>query len=118
MKENDLIDRTFEFAVSIIKYLRTLGYTDELKVIKHQLIKAATSVGANYEEAQGASSKIDFAHKVKIVLKEAREANYWFRLLKALDYSGSTLDELLQESKELKNIFGAIVVKSTINRTA
>ena len=68
-------------------------------------------MGANYEEVQGASSKADFINKVRIVLKEAREINYWLRILIALEYNSETLEKLLQESKELKNIFGAIVLK-------
>lgn len=85
----------------------------ELRVIKNQLIKSATSVGANYEEAQAGASKADFTNKVKIVLKEARECNYWLRMLRALGYECSEQDLLLQESKELKNIFGVIVLRAS-----
>lgn len=111
MKENNLLDRTFDFSVNTLKFLRTLPSNDELKVIKYQLIKSSTSVGANYEESQGASSKADFNNKIRIVLREARESNYWLRIIVALDYKSDTLQTLLQESKELKNIFGAILLK-------
>lgn len=111
MKENNLLDRTFNFGVNTIKFMRTLPANEELKVIKNQLIKSSTSVGANYEEAQGASSKADFNNKLRIVLKEARESNYWFRMIKALDYKSEEIEILTQESKELKNIFGAILLK-------
>lgn len=111
MREVDLLKRTFNFGVNTLKGLRFLPDNTELKVIKYQLIKSATSVGANYEESQGASSKADFNNKIRIVLKEAREANYWLRVLVALDYEFDQLEVLLQESKELKNIFGAIVLK-------
>lgn len=84
MKENDLLNRTFLFGVLIIRFLRTLPDTSDLKVIKYQLIKAATSIGANYEEAQAGSSKADFTNKVNIALKEARETNYWLRMLAEL----------------------------------
>lgn len=57
----------------------------EYQIIKHQLGKSATSIGANYEEAQAGSSKADFKNKVRISLKEARESNYWLRVLKALE---------------------------------
>ncbi|MBA5794038.1 four helix bundle protein [Flavobacterium sp. xlx-214] len=114
MKENDLLERTFNFGVNTLMFLRTLPYNEELKVIKNQLIKSSTSVGANYEEAQAASSKADFNNKIKIVLREARESNYWIRILIALGFNSEELQILLNESKELKNIFGAIVVKSNL----
>lgn len=114
MKENDLLERTFNFGVNTLIFLRTLPYNEELKLIKNQLIKSSTSVGANYEEAQAASSKADFNNKIKIVLREARESNYWIRILIALGFNSEELQILLNESKELKNIFGAIVVKSNL----
>lgn len=110
-RENDLLERTFVYGVRVIKFLRTLPDDGELGPVKYQLIKSATSVGANYEEAQGASSSRDFLHKLRIVLKESRESNYWLRLIKALDHESEELNLLIQESKELKNIFGSIVVK-------
>jgi four helix bundle protein len=76
MRENDLLQRTFNFSVQTILFLRTLPYNEELKVVRYQLTKSATSVGANYEEAQGASSKADFNNKIRIVLRETRELNY------------------------------------------
>ena len=84
---------------------------DELKIIKYQLIKSVTSVGANYEESQGASSKADFDNKIRIVLREARESNYWLRLIAAIGYDSEDLNKLIQESEELKNIFAAILLK-------
>ena len=114
MKENDLLERTFNFGVNTLMFLRTLPYNEELKVIRNQLLKSSTSVGANYEEAQAASSKADFNNKAKIVLREARESNYWIRILIALGFNSEELQILLYESKELKNIFGAIVVKSNL----
>lgn len=53
--ENNLLNRTFLFGVAVIKFLRTLPSTSDLKIIKYQLVKAATSIGANYEEAQAGS---------------------------------------------------------------
>jgi len=68
-------------------------------------------VGANYEEVQGASSKADFNNKIRIVFRETRKSNYWVRLMAAIGYQSEELNKLLQESKELKNIFGAILLK-------
>lgn len=112
MRDNDLLDRTFNFGVRCLKFLRTLPNTSEYQIIKYQLGKASTSVGANYEEAQAGASKADFRNKVRISLKEARESNYWLRVIKTLDdNTNSELDYLVNESKELKNIMASIVNK-------
>ena len=116
MRENDLLNRTFNFGITVIKYLRTLPDNQELRVIKYQLIKSATSVGANYEEAQAGSSKADFVNKVNISLKEARESNYWLRMLVALEGESNELGMLVNESKEIKNILGAIVKNARENK--
>ena len=113
MKENDLLKRTFNFGISCLKFLRKLESNPENNLIRFQLGKSCISVGANYEESQAGSSKADFTNKVKIALREARETNYWLRVLKELNDSNDESRELLiKESQELKNILGAIVVKS------
>ncbi len=110
MKPNDLLERTFNFGVETLKLIRNLPKDSEYTIIRYQLGKSATSVGANYEESQAGSSKADFKNKVRIALKEARESNYWLRVIKALgELENSNLDSLLQESKEIKNILAAII---------
>ena len=112
-KENDLSKRLFDFAVRVIKYLRTLTKSTEYDVIKNQLTKSSTSAGANYEESQGASSRADFSNKVFISLKEMRESNYWLRIIRAINEANS--EEcyiLIKESEELKNILGSITTKT------
>jgi len=69
MDENDLQKRLFKFAVDVLKLLRRLKGGIDLKIISYQLGKAATSSGANYEEAQAAVSRTDFGYKVSISLK-------------------------------------------------
>lgn len=110
MKKNDLLERTFWFGIHCLKFLRKLPNDPESRLIRYQLGKSSTSLGANYEESQAGSSKADFKNKVKISLRETRESNYWLRVIKALDKKeNAELDQLLAESIELKNIFGAIV---------
>lgn len=109
MEKRDLEGRLFLFAVNTIRYLKTLNETSEIKVIKYQLSKSATSSGANYEEAQGGSSKSDFLNKVRISLKEMRESNYWIRILNDLKVGDCMeREKLLNESEELKKILGSI----------
>lgn len=71
MKENDLLERTFNFGLRSLKLLRTLPNSSEFQIIKCHLGKSSTSVGANYEEAQAGSSKADFKNMIGISLKEA-----------------------------------------------
>lgn len=111
----DLLERTFKFGIRTVKLCRTLPNTQEYFLIKNQLIRSATSIGANYEESQAASSRADFRNKVRISLREARECHYWLRFIKCLDNSKSAeLDELLKEASELKSILGSIVKKTEV----
>jgi four helix bundle protein len=115
MDQEDLKDRLFNFAVRTIKYLRNLPNTPEYTTIRYQLSKSSNSAGANYEEAQAASSRADFNNKVKISLKEMRESNYWYRVIYATVPDDLKTDELvflLNESGELKKILGSIAAKT------
>ena len=111
----DLPDRLFKFAGSVLLLLKSLPDTPEGKVIRYQLAKAATSAGANYEESQAGSSKPDFANKIRISLREMREANYWLRLcefsFKSEKINLDLLKDLIPESKELIKILAAILNK-------
>ena len=110
MRENDLLERTFNFGVDCIKFMRQLPNYQEYTVVRYQLTKSSTSTGANYEESQAGSSKADFKNKVRIALREARESNYWLRVIDKLgDIKSEELNRLLKESQELKNILAAIV---------
>ncbi len=85
----------------------------ENNVLAKQLLRSGTSVGANVEEAQAGQSRSDFVHKMAIALKEARETNYWLRLLEASEMlPKEKLAELIKESDEIKKIIGAIIVSS------
>jgi len=112
---NDLENRLFDFAVRTIKFVRTLPDSPEYRVICYQLIKSATSSGANYEEAQAGSSKPDFNNKTRISLRETRESNYWLKLTKAISEDNKNIEELawlIKESSEFKLILGSIVQKT------
>lgn len=114
-RTQQLLDRTFNFGVEVLKFLATLPPNDMFRVAKYQLAKASTSIGSNYEEAQAAESKQDFSHKVGISLKEARESHYWLRMIYALlsdSKRDNVLNHLVDEAAELKNIFGTIRLSS------
>ena len=112
---NDITERTFNFALRVIKLCQFLNekYSSEKSILAKQLLRSGISIGANVEEAQAGQSRSDFIHKMAIALKEARETNYWLRLLEA---SGilpkEKLAELIKESDEIKKILGSIIVSS------
>ena len=77
--ENIIIKKTIEFSLAIIEYVELLEASRKY-VIANQLLRAATSIGANVHEAQNAESKLDFIHKFKIAAKEVEESRYWLIL--------------------------------------
>ena len=110
----DLEDRTFTFAKNVRTFVKKLRKTIANVEDAKQLIKSSGSVGANYIEANEALSKKDFVMRIKICRKEAKESRYW---LKLIDTNGEPEQEndrkdLVQESRELMYIFGAILTKS------
>lgn len=110
-KTQQLLDRTFIFGVSVLKFLRKLPDDYVYRIPKGQVGRSSVSIGANYEEAQGAVSKRDFANKIGISYKEARETLYWLRVLKELydeDKYKKDFGTFIKESQDLKNIFAAI----------
>jgi four helix bundle protein len=111
-KGADLRERAFEFACRVVE-LHRFVYKSEpsLRDISRQATSAATSVGANLEEADAAQSRPDFISKCNISLKEAREARYWLRVL-ARTLKSKRLAPLMAESTELIAILTAIVKKA------
>jgi four helix bundle protein len=98
-----LDERLLEYAARVIKLVESLPNTLVGRRIADQLLRSATSAGANYEEARGAESRDDFVHKMQIALKELRESNYWLRLLvKSGQVREGRMAELLEESIELR----------------
>ena len=80
----ELEKRTREFAVRIIRLSRTLPNTPEGRVIRTQITKSGTSIGANYREANRARSKADFKNRIKICESEASETQYWLEVIVSL----------------------------------
>ncbi len=109
--QNSILERSFEFAVRIVKLCRFLEKQDRVsRTLANQLLRSGTSVGANIEEAQAGQSKSDFIAKMSISRKEARETLYWLRLLKESDsVEADKLSEILKEADELVRILTAIV---------
>ena len=117
MAENskyDLEDRTERFAKRVREFIKKLPRTLSNYEDIRQLVNASGSVGANYIEANEALSKKDFVMRVKISRKESKDSRYWLKLIELENSSEVVREqkELIQESTELMNIFGAIIRKT------
>jgi four helix bundle protein len=106
----DLEDRTAKFGEEVIKFSRLVRENSVTKPLISQLVRAGTSVGANYCEADDAVSRKDFKHKISISKKEAREVKHWLRMIVVADPNlKEKARKLWIEAKELNLIFNAIV---------
>jgi len=115
--EIPLDNRIFNFVTRVIKYLNKFQNSTINNVIIFQLTKASSSIGVNYEEAQGASSRKDFISKVALSHREAKESHYWLRLIKSSEIDDKDeLNYLIRESFEIRNILGSIVGKARRNK--
>jgi len=105
----DLEERTARFGEAIIAFVKRIPHNVVTNPLIGQLVRAATSVGANYCEADDAVSKKDFRHMISICKKESRESKYWLRMIAAADESAKQEARVhWQEAKELHLIFAAI----------
>lgn len=106
-----LEERTITFSQDVFKFAKPLLHKIETKSMADQLIRSATSIGANYCEANGAVSKRDFRNKIHVCKKEAQETRYWLRILEN-ETNDPIVDSLLDEIQQLVKIFATIAEKS------
>jgi len=108
MKSTNVKVRSYGFSISVIKFLETLSNRRVYWVISDQLMRSATSIGANLIEAKAASSKRDFIRFYDIALKSANEAKYWIsRLGDATDADKFQIKRQLQEAEEIGKMIAA-----------
>lgn len=111
-KKYDLEERTAKFGEDVIRFCQRLPKTTINRPLIDQLVRAATSAGANYSEADDAVSKKDFKNKIGICKKETRESKHFLRMIAVAEPSVKLKAQLLwQEAKELNLIFNAIYRK-------
>ena len=107
--KKDLEKRTKAFALGVIKFVAGLPRTRDADILGRQLLRSATSIGANYRDARRGVSRPDFANKIGTVEKEAAETQYWIELLIESGICADvTANELHRESSELLAIFTTI----------
>jgi len=101
--------RTKKFAINIILLSGKLPKTIEGKIVRNQLTKAGTSIGANYREANRSRSRADFKSKIKICESESSETDYWLEIIETMEWlRPDDLNPMLKEGKELLAIFTSI----------
>lgn len=110
MKTDNVVkDKSYAFALRIIKLYKYLVEYKKERVIAKQLLRSGTSIGANVEEAVGGQSKKDFVAKISIAYKEARESEYWLRLLRDSGYlDDDAAESVLSDCRELLKLLGSI----------
>jgi four helix bundle protein len=113
MQEGLIVKKTLEFSISIINFCEYLNGRRKF-IVSDQLLKAATSIGANVFEAQHAESRLDFIHKMKIALKEASETLYWLSLCEKME-TVVMQNNLLDCLKEIMTILSRIIITSKKN---
>src|SRR3989344_4864742 len=112
-EKSEIAKRAYNFALQIIKVTSKLARNPANLILIRQVIRSATSIGANIEEALGGHTRNDFAYGMNVAKKEARETRYWLRLLADLNSTyRQKIEKLLKENKEIINILTKIVKTS------
>ncbi|MCX6351512.1 MAG: four helix bundle protein [Bacteroidetes bacterium] len=102
MKEDALADKSYLFAIRMVKLYKFLSTTQKEFVLSKQVLRSGTSIGASIREAEFAQSKLDFIHKLSISLKETNETIYWLSLLKDTDFiDEKSYNSIAKDGKEL-----------------
>lgn len=108
MRKNELLEVTFKLALFVIAYSEELEKARKY-VIARQIMRSGTSIGANSREAQGAESRADFIHKLKIAYKEAQETEYWLLLCQESQTYPNPGEDLVSHLKSSLKIIGKII---------
>ena len=108
----DLEERTAIFGQNIISLCKGIKVNNISGPLINQIIRSGTGIGANYMEANAASSKKDFINKISICKKECQETKHWLRMLEFYDNQLAPMQDLKQECGELVLIFGRIISSS------
>ena len=110
MKNNVIMDKSYAFALRIIKLYKYLIAEKEEYVLSKQILRSGTSIGALVKEAEHAQSKADFLNKMNVALKEANETEYWLMLLKDSKYiEEKSFDSIHEENVEIIKLLASIV---------
>lgn len=116
MKDNVVLEKSYAFAVNVLKTLKILNRSIENYVLVKQLVRSSTSIGANLQESQGGLTKKEFIHKLNISYREAKESKYWIRLIIDSQLTVKTqielFNKLFNDADELCKIIYSIIKSS------
>ena len=116
MAENIIKNKSFSFALRIVKLSQFLNQEKKEYVLSKQLLRSGTGIGALVREAEQAESKLDFVHKLAIAQKEANESDYWLELLFQSDYlSQNQFQSLKTDIVEINKILASIIISTKNN---
>jgi len=117
-KENVLYEKSYKFAIRVVKAYQYLNDEKKEFVLSKQLLKSGTSIGANVAEANGAISKPDFSAKISIAYKESLETKYWLSLLHDTNFIDEpTYKSIFSDCEELSKILFSILKTTRINKS-
>ena len=115
--ENTVKNKSYAFALRVIKAYKYLGNEQREFVLSKQLLRSGTSIGALIREAEHAESKADFIHKMNIALKEANETEYWLMLLHDSEYiDNNSFNSIISDCQELIKLLISIIKSSKANK--
>lgn len=116
MKDNILGEKSYKFALRMIKLYKFMVDEHKEFVLSKQVLRSGTSIGANIEESVHAQSKTDFIHKLSIAQKEASETSYWIKLLRDSDYLNNKLAEsLFNDCEEIQKLLTSSIKTAKSN---
>ncbi|MBR4307988.1 MAG: four helix bundle protein [Oscillospiraceae bacterium] len=108
--------KSFLFAVRVVKLCKYLQYDKKERIMSKQLLRSGTSIGANVVEAEQAQSRLDFVSKMSISLKESVETKYWLRLLNASGYlTEEEFRSIMIDCQEVERLLTAIIKTCKVN---
>jgi four helix bundle protein len=114
--DNPIKERSFKFAVRVVKLYKFLSVEKKEYIMSKQLMRCGTSVGAMVREAEHAETKKDFVHKMAIAQKESNETLYWLELLKETDYlSENEFESIYESAKSIMSIITTIIKNTKKN---
>ena len=117
MKENTIRDKSFAFALRVVKLAKFLESKKKEFVLSKQVLRSGTAIGALVREAEHAESKADFIHKMSIALKEANETSYWLELLHQGEYiDKESFESIRFDSEEIIKLLVTIVKTSKVSK--
>lgn len=106
--------RTLEFSKSVMFFIKSLKSDFRVEPIINQLIRSSTSIGANYCEANDSLGKKDFLQRLRISRRECKETIYWLEILKSYYLGLETLDPLIIEATQIRNILSKIILNASV----